>query len=89
MKTIYKYVVEFGGVCEVAMPKGAEVLSVTVSHNDARSLWVWAAVDTDNDPELRVFRVFGTGHPLPDKLGKFHGTHPDGPFFWHVFEEAA
>lgn len=45
-----------------------------------------------DDPVLplreRTFRVFGTGHPLPDDAAKHVGTAvtPSGQLVWHLFE---
>lgn len=38
----------------------------------------------------RTFRVFGTGHPLPDDVA-FVGTAivPGGELVWHLFESGA
>lgn len=67
---------------EVTMPEGAVIV-----HFDTpgREPTVWALVDSDNPPEPRRFRIFGTGHPLP-RGARHVGTYSDGPFVWHVFE---
>jgi hypothetical protein len=47
----------------------------------------WAEHDPSMTAHLRAFRVFGTGHPLPDEAA-WCGTcdrTPDG-FVWHLFE---
>ena len=86
MKTIWKY--EVNPYSEQRLPKGAEVLSVQVQKDKP---CIWVLVDPSNEKELRVFRVYGTGHELPDNPGKFIGTFQlfDGDLVFHVFEEKA
>jgi len=52
---------------------------------------VWAIVDLDTRPPKptgRIFWWYGTGHPIGEN--KRHvGSALDGPFVWHLFEEAA
>lgn len=67
---------------EVTMPAGAAIVHFALQGGEPT---VWAQVDSDEAPEVRRFRIFGTGHPLP--RGSRHvGTYGDGPFVWHVFE---
>lgn len=35
----------------------------------------------------RTFRVFGTGHPIPEGY-HHHGSVVDGGFVWHVYERS-
>lgn len=86
MRTIYKYPFNIGDRFVVSMPAGAVVLSCQVQ---AGTPCLWAMVETDRPPELRVFGVFGTGHPLPADLGpdsEFLGTLVMGRLVWHVWE---
>ena len=80
---------------EVTMPEGAAIVHfealVSGRIADPETIQqhptVWALVDSDNPPEPRRFRIFGTGHPLP-RGARHVGTYGDvgGPFVWHVFE---
>jgi hypothetical protein len=36
--------------------------------------------------EERYFRIYGTGHTMPEACGKYIGTVQQGAFVWHVFE---
>lgn len=47
---------------------------------------LWVMHDPDAKPELRAFRVFGTGQPLPPAAATFVGTALIGPFAWHLLE---
>jgi len=71
---------------EVTMPEGAAIVRFAGGeHSPVRQPTVWALVDSDNPPEARRFRVFGTGHPLP-RAARFVGTFFNEPFVWHVLE---
>lgn len=70
------------------------VLQGPLLHVDARAVSpveVWALHD-DAIPEwAREFRVFGTGHPLPDDAGVHVGSVivENGVLVWHLFERAS
>jgi hypothetical protein len=90
MKKVYKYVLPKAfwdeGV-KVTMPRGAELLSCQVQHGE---ITIWALVDLTEDDVVRTFRVFGTGHDVPDALTFHHyvGTvqFMNGQLVFHVFE---
>lgn len=87
MTTIYKYIIS-SNAAVVAMPEDAYVLSTAFQGKD---LCIWARVDTDiKEIESRTFRVFGTGHPIPQDMGlmyDFIGTaFMDNGLVFHVFE---
>lgn len=46
----------------------------------------WTIADTDRMAQVRSFRVFATGQPLPLEAGRYLGTAVDGPLVWHLFE---
>lgn len=48
----------------------------------------WARHDDDEPPTVRRLAVVGTGHPLPDGVGRHHGTAvaPGGHLVWHLLE---
>lgn len=84
---IFKYVLHPDGN-EIALPKGAAILSVAFQGDQ---FCFWAKVNPDEmEKEVRIFRVFGTGHDMPQEMGidyKFLGTGwmSDGLVF-HAFE---
>lgn len=90
MKKIFKYTVPVGNTVIVEMPEDAEILSVG---NQREEIQAWAMVnDSPNvDMKSRKFRVFGTGHELPDDTSEllFLGTVLlfDGKLVFHVFED--
>jgi hypothetical protein len=51
---------------------------------------IWFIEDPDGTPEVRAFRVVGTGHPLEPALTRHVGTAitPSGRFVWHLMEHA-
>ncbi len=87
MKTILEYHLEMGNPI-VSMPVGAKVLTVGAQGN---AVYVWAKVDTDQlDKEPRIFRIYDTGHTLPDSLDlEYLGTAmlPHLSLVLHVFED--
>ena len=49
----------------------------------------WAEHDTAKPAYRRAFRVFGTGHPLPDEAaGVGTGGRTQGGYVGHLFEVA-
>lgn len=84
MRTIYKFPVPVDDVLHKhAMPTKAVIRHVA---QQGYQPCIWAEVDTDAPLVERSFRVFGTGHAIPDGFA-FVGTAFDGPFVWHVFEK--
>jgi len=88
-KTIWKFDIEPCIACEISLPRDARILCVQVQHGRPR---VWALVNPHAEQEVRTFRVFGTGHPVPkpDKGELFYiGTFQirDGALVFHLFEE--
>jgi len=86
LKTVWKFDFEITDRFEIAMPKYAGVLHVGLQHDKPR---MWALVDPHADKITRKFRVFGTGHAIPDEELTFIGTflsHGDN-LVWHIFEE--
>lgn len=86
MKSIYKYQLPLGDTVTIEMPREAQALAVQVQSG---SPYIWALVDPDAPKELRQFKVFGTGHMIPQEdplhyLGTFQLD--DGNFVFHVFE---
>lgn len=88
MRTIYKYPLDITDAQTVQMPKSAAVLSVGVQ---GHTVYVWAAVDTDEPLVGRHFRIAGTGNPFGWRAPslRFIGTvmTHGGHLVWHVFED--
>lgn len=84
-RTIWKFQLpESAEAMEVKMPMGAEVCTFQYQNGVP---CIWAIVDPDIMRDIRRFRIFGTGHPLPaiDQCC-YVGTAQDGLFIWHLFE---
>lgn len=84
MRAIYKYQVPVDGqIHDYSIPTGAIVRHVDQQGNYPH---LWVEVQSDAPTVTRTFRVFGTGHPIPDGF-VYVGSTMDGPFVWHVFEQ--
>ena len=76
----------------LGLPEGAEILHAAEQHGDYA---LWALVDPAMPRERRSFRLFGTGHPIPDvaEPGEPRLEHvatflaDGGALVWHLFEE--
>lgn len=87
MTTIHKFAVPVAETLEIEMPKGAEVLTIQVQHGDP---CIWARVVPFAPPEVRKFRWFSTGEPMPDRASlKYVGTIQQigGSLIFHLFED--
>jgi len=87
MITIYKYTVHPSEE-SVAMPRDAEILTTAFQ---GQELCIWAKIDTETtEHEERKFKVFGTGHNIPQDMGimyDFIGTaFMDNGLVFHIFE---
>lgn len=86
-KTIWKFPVTFDG--PIVLPADAQVLSVQMQHGIPT---MWAIVDPDTatryNRATKRLHIAGTGHELPDNLGRFIDTFQmeDGTLVFHVFE---
>jgi hypothetical protein len=95
MRTVWKFELHPSETSEsepVAMPHGAQALSVGCQ---GERLFIWALVDPRDGGypiEDRVFLIYGTGHKIDRPLGKFVGTaqmqSDYGELVWHVWEKA-
>ena len=100
MRTIYKYEIPFCDEPTIQMPKDASILKFGTQGEQIHGqphFYVWALVDTDAEMEERKFRIFGTGHELPDDCMKYGGgiefdydfeyfdTLFERGFVWHIF----
>jgi hypothetical protein len=83
MKTIWKWTLQ--PETTINMPHGAKLLAVQEQRGEPQ---LWALVDPGAKTYPRTFRVYGTGHNLPDDPGQYVGTfqiHNEALVF-HVFE---
>lgn len=57
------------------------------AHNDSRAVEFWVEHTHGAPAVKRWFRVFGTGHPLPEDV-RWVGTCPRTPsgLVWHLYE---
>ena len=86
MKTIWKFPFETIDMLGLAMPKGAEILTVQVQDGIP---CIWAMVDPAQEKEKRIIVIHGTGHSVPQPEAKrYVGTYQErqGSLIWHVFE---
>jgi hypothetical protein len=73
-------------IATIAMPSGAQVLTVQVQAGIPQ---IWAVVDPKAPIVERRFQVVGTGHPFEMKPShKYLGTFQmhQGLFVYHLFE---
>jgi len=82
MRTIFKYPVAHGDPY-TEMPVGAKIVKVGIQ-NDRTT--VWAEVYPKNNTEKRNFKVYGTGHEIPEE-SVYVGTFFHEIFVWHLYEE--
>ncbi len=88
MRMIWKFpldqtVFQFPGQA-IIMPASAKIMAMQVQ---ARVPCLWADLDPTGTQEMRLFRVFGTGHALPQDCVHV-GTWQDPPYVWHLYELA-
>jgi hypothetical protein len=96
MRTIYKYPVQPLAEFEIALPMGAEVLTVQMQNGKP---YIWALVDTNLVSHQRTFYLRGTGHRCSDLQVngvrvagrvpvRYVGTFQmdDGASVFHLFE---
>lgn len=88
MRTIYKYRIVPDDAHTLRLPIGAEFLSIQEQHGSPQA---WFLIDPDEKVSVkRFFRVYGTGHDMPDDPGKYLGTFQlhGGSLVFHLFEES-
>lgn len=86
MRAVYRYEVPVDDRFHaVAMHGPSKILHVAARHPDVVEFWA-----EHNEPITvdRWFRVFGTGHPLPEEWIQHIGTTlaADGQLVWHLYE---
>lgn len=85
MNTIWKFPFEVVDELTLTMPYGSRILTVQMQGEQP---CLWALVNPSNSPDLRDFRIFGTGHPVPEDVGPYIGTFQlhGGALVFHMFE---
>lgn len=85
MKTVFKYPFSTADEVTIPMPQNAQILSLQTQGDGP---CIWALVDPKERLRSRTFRIFGTGHALPDEPMLFVGTCQiyGGSLVFHVFE---
>ncbi len=84
MITIHQYPVATAIEHSQIMPSGAKILSVQLQ-NGAPVLW--ALVDTNTVPCVRLFSIRGIGYPMDGaERGAFVGTFQLGASALHLFD---
>lgn len=84
MLTIHKYKLKVvDGLQEIIMPENAMPLTVALQNKE---LCLWAEVETDEKLTARLFRVIGTGHPIPENCD-WVATVQESLFVWHIYEQ--
>ena len=83
-KTIWKYSITPD--CTLDIPMGAKFLDVQTQHG---SPVAWFLVNPNQITTKRVFKTYGTGHPVPENPGKFLGSFQleSGALVFHLFED--
>jgi hypothetical protein len=86
VKSIWKYPLQVLDRQFVAMPRGAQVLTVQTQRGQPH---IWALADpAEREYVDRCLRIYGTGHEMPADPGRYVGTFQlaDGGLIYHVFE---
>jgi hypothetical protein len=88
-RVVYKYGISFDEFSYL-VPPGATVLQTDMFvKEDGIHFWMEHIRPSDIEPEdlvSRTFRLFGTGHEIPD--GWTHrGTVSGDVFVWHLYEK--
>jgi hypothetical protein len=88
MKRIFKYEFAIDDDVIVHLPVNAEILTIG-SQGDIPC--IWAIINTKQELEPRHFKIFGTGHPMPDTITRTHEFRAtlqlSGGLVFHVFEQ--
>lgn len=88
VKTIYRYPVQITDQQTIALPAGAEVLSVQHRQDTTHQVDLWALCDPEAALQDRRFVMIGTGHAVPEQPLNFLATVQvlGGAQVYHVFE---
>jgi pyrimidine operon attenuation protein/uracil phosphoribosyltransferase len=93
VRAVWKFSLPLEVTFELAMPVGAEILTVDTQYAGGRGeqACLWALVDPDAPTEIRHFQMLGTGHREAVGQVAYVGTYmlTGGSFVAHVFEVEA
>lgn len=85
-REIWKFPLGNKSLSEIEMPEDAQFLKVGSQHGEG---FIWAIVNTKSVKVKYLFRIIGTGHPLPDDISSqmYKGTFflDDANYVYHVF----
>lgn len=84
---VYKYELEVTGEQTIKLPFNAEILTVQMQ---GTRCCLWALVDPQNELTERTICIYGTGHPIPDKIRLEHINTfqiPHLGLVFHAFEK--
>lgn len=82
MIRVLKYPLPINDLVVLNLPEGAEILRIACKAGEPM---LWARVDTEADPEYRVFQVHGTGvDVVPIPLGDWDEILPADVDLQHV-----
>jgi len=84
VKTIWKFEVDIVDEQTIAVPRGAQPLSVRMQGATPQ---LWALVDPDAEFVPLKLGIYGTGGPVPDQPGTYLDTFYQlgGALVWHAF----
>jgi len=88
-KAVWKYPLEAVDEMQISMPANAVVLHVGTQMK--RQPCMWVLVSPTSERVTRIFRIYGTGHTIPENPGSYMGSFllEEGVLVFHVFEAAA
>lgn len=83
-KRIWKYFLREKSTQTLHLPADAKLLKILVL---VGAPTLYALVDLRNKEERIVIKIFGTGHPIPNRGLEYIDTYSNEAFVWHVFKE--
>jgi hypothetical protein len=86
--TIWKFEIPITDETHLAMPMGAQILTVLAPMSWGHGIRIYATVLPDAPLVSRIFYVVGTGNPMVLDEPIYLGTveQGSGRFVWHVFD---
>lgn len=83
MRKIWKFELGQEFAHKISLPRGAQIVEVAFQGD---ALCMWALCNMNAETEERVFRIYGTGHELPNHGIRHLKTWQNGALVWHIFE---
>lgn len=84
METIYKYLIPVCDEYHLELPASAKVLTVQVQNDNP---YIWVKLDPKASTVERIFRTYGTCHPINIESLDYIGTFQvRGTLVFHLFE---